>query len=140
VIPIAPEPTIPRIPTAPNLADQLPPVIVITPKDATYYATACEAWDSGDTEEEMHASYPGLSRSAACDWAIYGYTVQGQLTAESILAQQATYAEQLRSYIQLLIGIIHTQQQISQDTRKSIEALNQNPPVVSKAGFTNPFW
>jgi hypothetical protein len=87
----------------------------------------------------MKALRPCCGQSAACDWAIYGYTVQGQITAESILDQQATYAEQLRSYIDLLLGIIHTQQQISRDTRKSIEAPNQSPLVESKGGFTNPF-
>jgi len=135
-----PTPTIPHLPKAPDLASQLPKTIVVTAKEVSYFAEACDAWTSGEyTDAEMQEEYEGISRSAACDWAIYGYTVQGQLNVEGIELQQTAYADSLRAYIEALLSIIHSQVEVSQRTEEAIEQLNKvpdPPPSFFKRLFT----
>ena len=87
-----------------QLAD---PVIVINSNEASYYLDACEdyrvAGDEGhDTLEEVEAAYPGLSRDDACNFNIYGWTLQGWLNFEAKMAELAGYVETLRGHIQFL--------------------------------------
>jgi len=105
-VPVLSKPVIPPEPVAPNLAEQLPESVVITAEEAQYYKDACDAWESNEYEESEILNEYGLSRSSACDWAIFGYTVQGELTVESIYNQQSSYVEQLRFYIQYLKSTI----------------------------------
>lgn len=119
------KPTIPPEPTPPELASQLGPVIVITAQDAAYYAEACEAWGEREedgsptySDEEMATLYPSLSRSAACDWAIYGYTVQDNLNLENIFILQADYAERMRAYTEYLRETIERMYNLSEEVRE----------------------
>lgn len=128
-------PTIPHLPQAPDLASQLPKPIVVTAEEVNYFAAVCDAWASGEyTNEDMQEKYPGMSRSASCDWAIYGYTVQGQLNIESIQIQQTVYADSLRAYIDALLSIITSQVEVSQKTEDAIVKLNEAPAPRL------PFW
>ena len=126
------KPSIPADPVPPKLNDQLGPAIVITAKDARYFAEACDAWEDKDSDgkpnyskDEMAKNYPGLSRSDACDWAIYGQTVQGNLNLENIFILQATYAEQMRAHVQYLRETIDRMYQLSEEVRK--EATKEAP-------------
>ena len=113
MIPVMIKPSIPPEPIAPKLADLLSPVIVITAEEAAYYAEICEDY-SQYSAEEMLDRQPGLSQSAACDWAIYGQTVQGNLNLENIFILQATYAEQMRAHTKFLRDMIESMYQLSQ--------------------------
>jgi len=136
MIPVMPQPVIPKEPPAPNLADQFPDVLVITKKDVDFYNDACDAWESEDySTEQMKKDYPGMSRAASCDWAIYGQTIQGQFNLESIFVQQATYAAQLRSHIQVLTEIIESQWSLSVDTQKAMQEANSRPANTKKTTF-----
>jgi hypothetical protein len=116
-----PAPVVPREPSAPDLASQYPTSIVITKAETEYYTEACDAWESGEyTEDELLVEY-SLSRGAACDWAIYGHTVQGSLDIESIFVQQADYVERLRAHIDALVGIINNQYLLSKQTTAAIK-------------------
>ena len=119
------KPSIPAEPTPPKLDDQLGPAVVITAKDVSYFAEACDAWEektedgkAAYTAEEMQNKFPGLSRSASCDWAIYGQTVQGNLNLENIFIQQATYAEQMRAHVKFLRETIEHMYQTSEKVRE----------------------
>jgi hypothetical protein len=101
------------MPVAPNLAELLPDSIVVTPEDVQIYKEACDAWESNEYSKEEIISQYGLSRSSACDWAIFGYTVQGEITIESIENQQADYAEKLRHHINFLIETINNLYEVS---------------------------
>lgn len=89
----------------------LPPVVVITATEAAYYAEACIAFKSIGEEDahdldEVTFLYPGLTEASACDWAIYGFTVQGWLNFESELNRIANYNDKLRFQIEYLKKII----------------------------------
>lgn len=127
------KPVIPADPTPPDLSNQLSPVVVITAEDVSYYAEACDAWVSDEyNKEEMENKYPGLSRSAACDWAIYGQTVQGNLNLENIFILQATYAQQMREHVKFLREIIDRMYTLSERVR--VEAA-QPPPKPEKKWY-----
>jgi hypothetical protein len=102
----------------------LGPAIVITARDVSYLADVCDAWNErnkdGDpaySAEEMQNEYGGVSRSAACDWAIYGQTVQGNLNLENIFILQATYAEQMRAHVKFLREVIDRMYDLSEEVR-----------------------
>ena len=119
---------IPTEPQAPILNNQLGPVVVVTAKDAQYYLEACNAWESGEySDEEMAIEYAGLSRSAACDWAVYGQTVQGNLNLENIFIQQATYAEQMREHVKFLREIINSMHDLSESVRAEATKVPEKP-------------
>lgn len=87
---------------------QLPdPVIVINSNEASYYLDACEDYrvageEGHDTLEDVRQAYPGLSQDDACNFNIYGWTLQGWLNFESKMAELAGYVETLRGHIQFL--------------------------------------
>jgi len=97
-VPVYIPPAIPTEPPAPSL--ESPPVIVITPKDAAYYAEICERYEE-EAPDEIQVE-TGLSESAACAWAIYGHTVQDEITLEQQLNLLVNYAESLRLWGRLM--------------------------------------
>lgn len=99
-VPVIPKPALPAEPAAPSLAS--PTVIVITSEDAEYYSEVCDRYQAGDSNEQDIAAETGLTRGASCDWAIYGHTVQDEITFEDTLNQMADYAERLRAYARFL--------------------------------------
>ena len=72
---------------------EIPPVLVITAAQASYYQEACLAYAEG--EPGLEARFPGLSRADACDWAIIGFTVQDWLTFKQTLITQRSFLERL---------------------------------------------
>ena len=68
MIPVLPKPMIPAEPRAPELVAQLPPSIVTTAEEVSYWDEACGAWQGGEyTKAEMAEEYPGLSMAASCE-------------------------------------------------------------------------
>jgi len=65
--------------------------------------------DDAEIEEET-----ALSRSAACGWALYGFTVQGEINQEQNLNRLADYIERLREYARFLRETLHTLGQANQ--------------------------
>ena len=125
MIPVMAKPIIPAEPTAPDLAAQLPKTVTLTPKEVAYYKEACDAWEGGEySGPEMQDAYPGLTRGAACDWAIKGYTIQDGLTVEDMWNQSARYAEEMRNYARALKQQIEHMYQLSQETQKAIKETN----------------
>lgn len=105
-----PKPVIPVEPSIPTLVDV--PVVVITPQDAQYYQDICNDYESGEYGE---GELP-LTREAACNWAIYGHTVDGEITFEDMLNRMADYAEQMREHARQLRQIINHLYQAQQRT------------------------
>lgn len=98
-------------PSAPTAT--MPPVLVTTAEEVSYWTEACDAFSDGEyDEEELSEQYPGLTRSSSCDWAIYGFTVQGWLNFESYMAQLASYVEQLRAHINYQEKMMEERQRI----------------------------
>lgn len=127
-IPTLPKVVKPDSPPAPLLT--LPPVLVMTGEEAQFYGNACQEFkDAGKedaySEDELKERYPGLSRANACDWAIYGFTVQDWLTVESQMAEIATYVEQLRAQINFLTGMMDERQAIMDEQIKAIQNVNK---------------
>lgn len=101
------KPTILEAPSLPPL--KLDPVIVLTPQDAQYYQEACESLteasvsDSEKTSNEAvgyiggEVGYLGLDIDSACNWAVYGYTVQGWLNLEQQLLIIRSYVKEVES-------------------------------------------
>ena len=140
MIPVMPEPTIPVEPRAPELGAQLPESIVTTAENVEYWDEVCDAWEGGEyTDAQMQVDYPDLSRAAACEWAIYGHTVQGHFNLESIFVQQATYAEQMRAHVDLLVKIIEGQYQLSLNTQNAIAEANDRDPPPPRQKFLGIF-
>jgi hypothetical protein len=118
----------------------MPVSIVTTATEVAYWDEVCDAWSGNEyTIEEMQEDYPGLSRGAACEWAVYGHTVQGHLNLESIFVKQATYAEQMRGYAETLIQIINSQYDLSQNTQEAIREANDRDPPPPKKKFLGLF-
>lgn len=99
-VPVIPKPAIPAEPSAPRLESLV--VVVVTARDAEYYAEICDRYADPEEHGEDIIAETGLSRSAACDWAIYGHTVQDEITLEDQLNQMADYAEKMRNYADFL--------------------------------------
>lgn len=111
-IPVIPRTKLPAPILSPNL--DVPTPLVITALETDYYAEACEAHSDGSySEDELVAMFPDLTRSNACDWAIYGFTVQGWFNVEAKLALAGSYSQQLRDRIIFLEGIIKDYEAIS---------------------------
>ena len=94
------KPTLLEAPSLPPLS--LDPVIVITPQDAAYYQDACEAFTEASTSDSEGFSneevgYIGLDLDSACNWAVYGYTVQGWLNLEQRLLLIKSYIKEVES-------------------------------------------
>jgi len=79
-------------PSPPTLS--LPQVIVITAKDAEYYAEACVSLSDDTYDEDV--GYIGLDRESACAWSIHGFTVQGWYNLQQDLILIQNYVEQVK--------------------------------------------
>jgi hypothetical protein len=123
-IPVLPKIKLPAPIVSPNL--QLPTPLVITPKETSYYAEACEAHSSGFySEDELSVLYPDLSQANSCDWAIYGFTVQGWFNVESKLALAGSYSQQLRDRITFLEGVIKDYESVSNKQQQAINKIGK---------------
>lgn len=105
-IPVLPEPIFIDKPTPPALAIN-DPILVVNHETALDYSQACEAYNSvgeedADSLEEVQAEFPGISQDDACNYNIYGFTLQGWLNFEANLAELAGYVEKLRDHIDFL--------------------------------------
>lgn len=108
-VPLLPKVTLPAPIPQPSIT--MPEVITLTAQDASYYRYVCDEFkdagrDDAYTLDEVYERYPGMTQESACNWAIYGYTVQGQFMLESQLIKLGLYTEQLRNRIQYLEGVI----------------------------------
>ena len=91
---------------------------------------ACDAWeDPTSDEDEMAKQFPGLSRGAACNWAIYGLTTQDWYTLEWTFSVLAKYIEDLRN-------IIDTQTDLAEKRYEIIKAAHQAIEEAHKASET----
>ena len=122
-LPIIPKVTLPAPVPKPQVT--MPEVITLTAQDALFYKQVCDEFtDAGQedayTLEEIYERYPGMSRESACNWAVYGYTVQGQLMLESQLIKLGLYTEQLRGRISYLEGVIRELEKATDLQRQTI--------------------
>lgn len=134
-IPVLTKPPIPPAPIAPDVADQLPPAITLTAKEVAYYVDVCNDYEAGEyTDEEMLAD-TGLTRADACKWAVFGYTVQGEITWEEILNQMAGYAERMRADRSLLVDLINNMYNVSLETQEAVKRIDGD-----RRGFLSKFF
>jgi len=126
-IPILPKTTLPAAVPRPDIT--MPEVITLTAQDAMFYKYVCDEFkDAGQedayTVEEVYERYPGMTRESACNWAIYGYTVQGWFMLESQLIQLGLYSEQLRNRITYLENVIKELERSADMQQKAVMELN----------------
>jgi len=124
VIPVLSRPSIPPAPVPPELTSQLPKDLVVTPADVALYTAACDAWESGEYSDDQVIADYGLTRTAACDWAIYGYTVQDSITFDGILTNMVGYINELQNHNKFLHQIIDNMYEVSQQTNESVREIN----------------
>jgi len=67
--------------------------MVITAKDAMYYQDACEAFT--EAPDEAKEVYVGLSYQSACNWAIYGFSVDNWFNLQQDLILIDNYVERV---------------------------------------------
>lgn len=68
------------------------PVVVINESEAQYYQDACEALTEDPTTRQ---DWSNLSVSAACGWAIFGFTPQGWFNTLQNLIMLENYVDRL---------------------------------------------
>lgn len=110
-----PKPTLIKTEAPPQLT--LPPVIVINRNEASFYMDACDDYEYAGQEDyptlkEVQQMYPGISQDDACNFNIYGFTLQGWLNFESQMVKVAGYVEKLRQQIRYLEQTIEARQSI----------------------------
>lgn len=106
-----------------------PNTLVITPKEVQFYQDICDDYaDLNGNQDQEQALYTetGLSKSAACDWAIYGFTVQDWLTFESHLVDIARYIEELKAQNRYLRQVLKDRQQLMEQHKAELMKLNRN--------------
>jgi hypothetical protein len=128
-VPVVSKPIIPAAIAGPPL--RLPEVVVVTTTEALYYNDACLAFKSIGFEGEddlqgVLEQYPGLTQSAACEWAIYGFTVQGWLSLESQINEIGAYTRSLRARIAVLEGMLNDQYDSSKAQKETFERINED--------------
>jgi hypothetical protein len=112
--PVIPSPVIPDAPTAPiNLHELLPPPVVASRKTTTYWNDVCDRYQDPEESPAEIMEETQLSRSAACDWAIYGFTTQGGLTLREIFNLMAGHEERNRAHIRFLERLIESLYQVT---------------------------
>jgi hypothetical protein len=119
---------------APTLT--LPPVMVINSDEASYYLEACEDFKKAGQQDEytlekLQAQYEGLSQDDACNFNIYGFTLQGWLSLEAQMVKVAGYVEKLRSQIDYLEKKIQERQKII----KQREMILKNWVLISDESY-----
>lgn len=133
-IPALPPPVKIDPPSPPTLG--LPPVLVTTFDEVSYWTEACEAFSDVDSRDqaalaEVTEEFPGLTRGDACDWAIYGFTVQGWLTFEAYMAEIASYIEQLRAHIKFQSQLMDERQKIISTRDEALGKLGSTQETTS---------
>ena len=104
-------------PPAPPLISELPDFIVVTKDYALDMKDACVAFtDVGKPDAfslaEVQKEYSGLTQNTACNWAIYGWPVQHELTVENYMLKIAQYVKELKEQNNLLRKIIEERQAV----------------------------
>lgn len=98
---------------------------MLTAEDARYYLDVCRRYQPPLPEDpETIKAETGLSEANACNWAVYGFTVQGEITQENNLNTMAGYIEKLRAYAQTLRETIHNLYEASQRANSFEDAQN----------------
>jgi hypothetical protein len=124
-VPKLPEPVTPPDPQPPNL--DLPPVLVITAVEAEYYKEVCEEFsqlaESDTTARKALEVRTEMTQGNACDWAIYGFTVQDWLTLEVKMAEIAGYVDQLRAQLQFLRELMNKRQRVMDERAKALQSI-----------------
>jgi hypothetical protein len=128
-VPVVSKPIIPAAIAGPPL--KLPEVVVVTTADAHNYIDACLAFKAvgkpdQDTLKEVEEEYPGLSQSSACNWAIYGFTVQGWLSLESQINEIGAYTRSLRARVAVLEGMLNDQYDSAQAQKETFERIHDD--------------
>ena len=102
----------PEPPAAPAI-NAFPDLIVVTAKDADYWEEACDAFAGGEySDGDLARLYPGLTQNTACNWAVYGWPVQHELTVENHMLRIAQYIEELKAQNQLLRDLLQERQKV----------------------------
>lgn len=106
------------------------PVIIVNSREANDFYDACIAFQSAgeegfDTLEEVQREYQGLTEDDACNYNIYGWTLQGWLNFESKMAEIAGYVEKLRDHIQFLENQMDTRYEIIQQREGKLSETQQ---------------
>jgi hypothetical protein len=133
-IPVLPEPIMIKTEQAPTLT--LPPVMVINSDEASYYLEACEDFKKAGQQDEytlekLQAQYEGLSQDDACNFNIYGFTLQGWLSLEAQMVKVAGYVEKLRSQIDYLEKKIQERQKIIKQREMILKKGSENSGSVT---------
>jgi len=101
-VPVLAVPVLPPRPTLnPSLVDQLQKPIGLTRKEVQYYQDICDRYESGEDPEALQED-SGLSRGAACDWVVFGQTIQGNFNLEAVLNTIGGHVEALHGQIDFL--------------------------------------
>ena len=127
-VPQLPEPVTPPDPRPPNL--DLPPVMVITAVEAEYFRETCEEFselaESDTAARQALEARTEMTQGNACDWAIYGFTVQDWLTLEVKMAEIAGYVDQLRAQLQFLRELMKERQRVMDERAKALQSITSN--------------
>jgi len=112
---------IPEPPIPPEIK-KFPDIIVVSAEDARYWSDACEELEKNNyTKAQLREMFPGLTNNTACNWAIYGWPVQNELTVENHMLRVAQYIKELKAQNKLLRNIIDERQNIMDAQLKKIE-------------------
>ena len=75
--------------------------------------------------------HPGQSLESACNWAVYGFTVQDWLTFEAYMAKLAGYVEQLRAQIHFLKNLMNDRQEVIDKQIEALQGINKKQESVT---------
>lgn len=75
--------------------------------------------------------YKGLTQDDACNFNIYGFTLQGWLSFESEMTKIAGYVENLRNHISYLENVIKERQKIIQQRNKILKQTKEETKTES---------
>lgn len=70
----------------------------MTRQEAQYYSEACIAFS--EDLEGAAIDYQGLTLESSCNWAVYGFTVQGWFNTEQNLILISNYVQKLEYQIE----------------------------------------
>ena len=100
-----------------------PQPIVLTAEEVAYYKEVCDGWESGEDMSET-----GLSRSDACDWAVYGLTVNGWTQLKLHYAEFLAREKECRITVEQLNNAAQSRYEVIQEGQDAMEELNQEQP------------
>ena len=130
IIPKLPPPQIPEKPNKPTIS-KYPVTIIVTPEQSAYWQEACDDWhvwgsSTDETKSDWKDQYGGLTDRDACNWGVYGHTVQDSLTVELIWARTAQYVQDLESYIEMLKKMMYSRYKITNDSWDELSEINDS--------------